>query len=116
MLIDKKSLFINIGIVVGVVLIALLIMYIKSCSGSDYPKEVVECIANNSILYVQAGCHYCEIQEQKFGKDKDLLNIIDCFYEREKCEEITATPSWVINGTLYRGVFEIDELRNMTGC
>ena len=113
---NKKNLFINLGIIVVVGLIAILIIYLKSCSGSDYPREVVECISTNSILYVQKGCHYCKIQEDKFGKNKELLNIIDCFYEGEKCLNIISTPTWVINGTFYRGVYEIDELKNMTGC
>lgn len=115
-MLGKKNFFINLGIVVGVILIALLIIYIRSSIVSNYSKEVVECIGANSTLYTQKGCHYCEIQEQKFGKDKDLLSIIDCFYEVRKCLNISSTPTWIIYGKLYEGVFSVEELKNMTGC
>lgn len=116
MYINKKNFFITLGIIVGVFLIVFVVLYVKSLNYPNPPEELVECIANNSILYIQKGCHYCEIQEQKFGKDKDLLNIVDCFYEENKCLNITATPTWIINGKMYEGVFSIEELKDMTGC
>ena len=111
-----KGRLIILGIIVGILIIALVIIYIKSHKNPDYPKEIIECISEKAVLYVQTGCHYCALQEQKFGKDKDLLNIVDCFYEREKCEGVTSTPSWEINGEIYNGVFSVEELKNMTGC
>ncbi len=118
MYINKKNFFITLGIIIGVVLIALLIIYLKSRAGFNHPREIVECIGANSTLYTQKGCRYCEIQEQKFGKDKDLLNVIDCFYEWEKClkQNISHTPTWLIGGKLYEEVFSIEELKNMIGC
>ncbi len=40
-----------------------------------------------------------------------LINIIDCFYEPEKCEGITNTPTWVFQGEKYVGVQSIEELK-----
>ena len=91
-------------------------MGIKSNAGSNSSMEIVKCIGNNSILYVQKGCHYCQIQEDKFGKNIEFLNVVDCFYTVDKCVNVTATPTWVINETFYKGVYEIDKLKNMTGC
>lgn len=83
-------------------------------------KNNAECIANNSFLYIQEGCGHCEHQLDEFGDFQEDLNIINCFYEREKCwnEEIqiTATPSWLINGNLYRGKKSITELKELTNC
>ncbi len=119
MYINKKSLFINLGIIVGVVLIAFVALYIKSLLTCPNPsEEIVKCIANNSILYVQEGCSHCERQQEIFGECDKMLNIIDCTKTPEKCvaAEIGAIPTWIINGTLYKGIYKIDELKNMTGC
>jgi hypothetical protein len=35
--------------------------------------------------------------EKAFGENYQNLNVVDCFYEREKCSEIEYTPTWIIN-------------------
>ena len=116
-----KSRLITFGIIVGAIIIAGIIIYLQSYFIQDCSEEVAECIGKKATLYVQAGCHYCEIQEDKFGDKLELLNIVDCIENDEniqKCldAEITGTPSWMINGKLHEGVYEIEELKNMTGC
>ena len=51
-----------------------------------------------------------------FGDNLQYLNIIDCFYDRTQCEGITGTPTWIINGEAYKGVQNIDRLKELTGC
>jgi hypothetical protein len=75
-----------------------------------------KCIASNSILYVQLGCSHCKTQENVFGKEYINLNIIDCFYEPQKCANITGTPTWIIKGQQYAGAQTIDKLKELTGC
>jgi len=79
-------------------------------------KNDVLQITSNAILYTQEGCHYCEIQKEKFGEFYELLNITDCFENPEKCLQanIIAFPSWIIRGEIYKGVFEVDELKELT--
>ena len=79
-------------------------------------KEITECIGKNSKIYVQLGCHACESQEELFGDNYQYLNIIDCFYEREKCEGIESTPTWIIKGEKHTGVQPISTLQELTGC
>lgn len=110
-----KSRLVTIGIVLAIALIMFFALY-DFDSPNETPNEIVECIGENSILYVQLGCHYCGVQEEIFGDNLDLINKIDCFYEKEKCGEIQATPTWKINGELYRGVKSIEELQELTGC
>ena len=78
-------------------------------------KNDVLQITSNTILYTQEGCHFCSVQEKKFGEYYELLNIIDCFENPEKCLQanITAFPSWIIRGEIYKGVFEINELKEL---
>ena len=89
-----KSRLITLGLVVGVVLLAVAIILIKPYLITDWPADIVQCIGANSTLYVQKGCHACATQEDEIGKNKEFLNIIDCFYDKEKCLNITATPTW----------------------
>lgn len=111
----KRSNLINIAIVVLVIIIAAIILM----NGKNNPKtdeETSKCIGSKSTLYVQLGCVHCKTQEEMFGDFKKELNIIDCFYERDKCSEIKATPTWDINGKFYEGVQSIETLKELTGC
>ncbi len=107
----------GISFVIIIIVIIFAIFLIRRNSNS-ITKETTMCIANHSELYVQLGCHACEIQGKKFGNNYQYLNIIDCFFEREKCTEkqISATPTWMINGKTYIGVKDIETLKELTGC
>lgn len=109
----RKSSLITIITILAVILIAILILYPKNVNSEI---EVVKCIGKNSVLYVQLGCHACESQESLFGNNSKNLNIIDCFYEKEKCSGIAVTPTWKINDELYKGVQSIEKLKELTRC
>jgi len=108
----KKS-WITLGIIFIIVIISIIILATR---GNGVSEELTNCIGENSELYTQLGCRACEIQEQKFGKNYQYLNIIDCFYEREKCSQIIYTPTWIIKGNQYIGVQSIETLKELTGC
>lgn len=108
----------------GATLIIIIAVLVFAFIVLDKPKppvtteEISKCIGKNSVLYVQLGCSHCKEQEDMFGNNTQYLTKVDCFFEREKCKEkeITATPSWIIKGQKYKGVQEIEILRNLTGC
>jgi|APSaa5957512576_1039674.scaffolds.fasta_scaffold18951_4 hypothetical protein len=109
----SKSNLITVGIILVIVIIVIL------ASNKPVPattKEIVKCIGEKATLYTQLGCHACETQEELFGENYQYLNIIDCFYEREQCSGIEATPTWKINNQLYRGVQSISKLQEITKC
>ena len=56
------------------------------------------------------------MQEKIFGENQKYLNKIDCFYEEDKCLGIEYTPSWIIEGEVYRGVQSLEDLRKFTNC
>ena len=101
-----------------IIILAGIIVYLltKSKAPVQTDEEVIKCIAGESILYVQLGCHACEIQEDLFGENYKYINAIDCFYEVEKCQGIEATPTWEIKGEKYKGVQSIETLQELTGC
>ena len=110
---NKKNLGVTIIIIIAVIAFAIFLMNLNP---NNVPQDTTECIAENSELYVQLGCHACKTQEEMFGEDYEKLNTVDCFYEREKCEGITHTPTWIINGEKIADVLTIEELKELTGC
>lgn len=112
--INKKSL-VTILVILSVMAIAIFAL---TKNTPEFTKEEAICIGENSELYVKLGCSACKIQEDMFGENLEYLNIIDCLYEGDKCaqEEITATPTWIINGEKYIGVQSISKLKEFTGC
>ena len=100
------------------VVLAVLILAITLINKpkEETSNEIAKCIGENSMLYTQLGCHACKTQEDLFGESYQYLQKIDCFYERGKCAEITATPTWLIKGEKYIGVQSIEKLKELTEC
>jgi hypothetical protein len=112
---NKKSFIIN--IIIFVVLIILIILATTIFNKKNQTTEgIAKCIGENSVLYIQLGCHACKTQEDMFGENLNYLEIVDCFYESKKCQSIKATPTWKIKGEYYEGVQSINKLRELTGC
>lgn len=109
---EKKS-WVTFIVIIAVIILAVILMN-KSSGGIS--KKTTICIANNSKVYVQLGCHACENQEKLFGDTYQYLNVTDCFYERDKCSDIQATPTWIINEKKYVGVQSLEKLKELTGC
>ncbi|MFC1682173.1 hypothetical protein ACFL0X_00980 [Nanoarchaeota archaeon] len=134
----KRS-WISILVVVGVLILAVIIIKWPS---ENTDEGVAKCIGENSVLYVQLGCHACEKQEELFGENYQYLNVVDCILEGEKCDNvevelswlsrflcwigvkddcgyelgISATPTWIIDGVDYKGLQSIEKLQELTGC
>lgn len=109
----KKKKGVTLIVILVVIILAIIIM---TRSHPETSKEVAECIGKNSKLYVQLGCSACKIQEEIFGDNYQYLNVIDCWFEGDKCGEIEYTPTWIIKGTKYDEVFSIQTLQELTGC
>ena len=109
----KKSNIITILIILAVIALAIIIIT-RPKPNTDI--ELAKCIGSKSILYTQLGCSHCKIQEDMFGDNYQYLDVIDCFFEKDKCKEISVTPTWLINGQKYEGVQSIEKLKELTGC
>ena len=112
----KKQTLWTIVIIIAVVVLAYFIITGSESKTPQTDEEAAKCIGQNSLLYVQLGCPHCKDQEEMFGDNVKYLNTIDCFYEGDKCADITGTPTWVINGKKYVGVQDIETLKQLTGC
>lgn len=109
----KKN-WLNWIIVIGVIVLVVGIYMWKSSAEVD--ASIAQCIGERATLYVQIGCSHCNTQEQMFGENVDLLNIVNCNLDWTKCSEIEATPTWIIGNESYRGTKSIETLRELTGC
>lgn len=111
----KEKSLVTLLVIILVIIIAVVILT-RSHPESD--EELAKCIGTKAELYSQLGCHACETQEKIFGDNYQYLNVIDCFFEQEKCiqNDIRATPTWIINGEQYLGAHPINKLKELTGC
>lgn len=116
--VKMKKKVVSLGVIIIVVILFALFIILSKNHNVKVDVKVIKCIGSKSTLYVQKGCHYCERQEKMFGDQINSIDVVDCWYEREKCIEqgITATPTWIIYGNKYIGVHSIEELKNLTGC
>jgi hypothetical protein len=105
-------------IIMSIIILAIILISFFSLRkpAPETDEEIIQCIGEKSTLYVQLGCSHCKTQEELFGENLKYINLVDCFYETEKCEEILATPTWMIKGKQYTGVKSIDKLKELTNC
>jgi hypothetical protein len=112
--VNYKSSLITIGIIFAIIIIAYFSLQKPTPVLTD--SELIQCIGENSILYVQVGCSHCEDQKDLFGDNIEHINKIDCFFEPEECEGVQGVPSWKMGNEILLGVKTIDELKELTGC
>ena len=109
-----KKKHVTILVILSVIIFSIIIIFDEP--NTETSEDIVKCIGQNSKLYVQLGCHACESQEEIFGENYKYLDVVDCFYERDKCSEIKYTPTWIIKGEEYVGVQSIEKLKELVGC
>jgi glutaredoxin len=110
-------------VIILVLVLAGTIIYFKSglaTQNNQVSVDAAKWIGNHSVVYVQAGCSHCVDQEAMFGDNWEYINSVDCVASPQNAQtcviaNITATPTWVINGQQYIGVQSIATLEQLTG-
>ncbi|MBM3228313.1 hypothetical protein FJZ20_00270 [Candidatus Pacearchaeota archaeon] len=112
------ALFVLLILIIGVQFTSFSILNLDENKNEGISKELAICIGENSVYYSQTGCPACVTQEDMFGDNIKYISKIDCKLDREKCIDagIQATPTWIIESQLYRGVQTIEKLAELTGC
>ncbi len=102
-------------VVILVLVVSVVFIYFNNKGAPNVDERNAKFIGNNSVLYTQLGCSHCISQEKVFGDNYKYLNVIDCFYDMDKCivANISVTPTWIINGKYYEGKKTIEELKNL---
>ncbi len=109
----KKRRLITFLIILGVIILSIIIL---TRAKAEISENIAKCIGQNAELYTQLGCNGCNTQEELFGENYQYITVIDCWFERNKCLEITHTPTWIIKGEKYPEVYNIEKLKELTGC
>jgi len=116
-----KEKIVTVGIIVLILLVAGAIIYTKNlgiigkATQDNQSEAFAKYLGAHSVLYVQTGCSHCKDQEALFGENLKYLTIVD-ESEMQKFLDanVTATPTWIINGEQYIGVQSIDKLKELT--
>jgi glutaredoxin len=115
----QKENYLFYGSIILVLIILLGVFYLKNnSSSSDVDKEITECIANKTTLYISKNCGHCANQKEILGEHINKFNIVDCVINPKKCSEknILSVPTWGYNDEKIIGVKTIKELKKITGC
>ena len=96
-------------VVLSVIFIVFVILFIKHVSSASI--EDSQFIGERTTLYVQTGCSHCERQLSLFGENIKYIAVIDCFKEPDRCQDITYTPTWVIDNNKYEGFKSVRQLK-----
>ncbi len=120
---DKKKFYSSILIICFFILSFVIYLFFfregpfeNSDSGEIGSPAFFECISKVSKLYVQEWCSHCTNQKKILGEGLKLIETIDCGVEEDKCLDITATPTWIINDKKVLGVQSLENLAKLTGC
>ena len=111
----NKPIYVTLIFIIAVLILAYFSIQNRT-KNQNVSEQVAKCIGQKATLYTQLGCTHCKTQEDIFGDNLKYIKIIDCFYERAKCENITATPTWEIDSKKIIGVKTIKQLRELTKC
>ena len=93
-------------------------------SSSPQKIKFAEFLRENEIsMYSAYWCPHCHDQKQLFGKQAmKELKVIECAkdgkdnqYQLCKTKGVEGFPSWEINGEIYSGVLDLNDLAIMTG-
>lgn len=85
--------------------------------GEDEKLVLAQCLqGKGAILFVSSTCPDCNEQISLFGNDAaKMLNVYSCS-SVEDCPNISALPSWQINGLYYSGLKSLEELIEISEC
>lgn len=116
----KKAISTIVTIIILLIIGLALYFAIGKSPSATVSVEAAQYIGNHSIVYVQAGCSHCTDQENLFGDNWKYISALDCVANQTNTQicinnNISATPTWVINGKQYLGVQSIQMLENLTG-
>lgn len=112
----KKETIFLIAIVLIIIAIIFTINYARG--NGNHTEETMQCIADNSILFVSKTCGHCANQKQILGDSLNLFQIHDINDEVELASQysVTRVPTWIINEQKYEGVRSVSQLKELTRC
>ncbi len=101
-----------------IILLFGAIIYSYSQRPGEY-DDFAKCLTEKGVVvYGNDFCQYTGKQLNYFGRSDKYLNYVKCANNQELCDkkEITITPTWEVNGSMYKSVQTFEKLSSLTGC
>lgn len=111
----KYALIFMIGLIV---VFSIVTIYSYSQRPGDY-DDFAKCLTEKgAVVYGNDFCSYTNKQLNFFGNSDKYLNYVKCVDDQALCDAkgVTLTPTWEIDGKMYKSVQTFDALSALTGC
>ncbi len=87
-------------------------------------EALAKCLSEKGAKFYGASwCGWCKREKEIFGKAAEYLPYVECVDEKTQemtaqCQEaeISAFPTWEVNGEKYTGFKKVRELAGLSGC
>ncbi|MBI2133847.1 hypothetical protein HYU11_04150 [Candidatus Woesearchaeota archaeon] len=118
---NRKDIFLKaaLGFVALMILFGIFLIFKSSSANAAKVDEFTKCLATKDVvIYGNEWCKYTGRQKSMFGESFKNLKYVICDEQKALCDEkqITITPTWEINGTMYRQVQTLEAISQLSGC
>lgn len=82
-------------------------------------KEFASCLnEKNVVFYIDDSCEQCDEQKQIFDSFKLNVDFVNCDLDKNACysSSVDFVPSFKFNGKLYKGIYSLKQIAEITGC
>ncbi|MBI2574266.1 hypothetical protein HYV82_00075 [Candidatus Woesearchaeota archaeon] len=105
---------------IGIALTGLIWLLISSSGAKAKSLDsFAGCLSEKgAVIYGNEWCSYTQRQKNMFGSSFSRIKYVICDQQKKLCDEkqITITPTWEINGSMYREVQKLEALSHLSGC
>ena len=106
----------------SILVLTALLLLVGCSNGNSAPGELdnfAQCLTEKNVkMYGAEWCSHCKNQKAMFGTSFQYIDYVDCDKSKQVCEiaEITGYPTWEIEGRLYPGEQQLNNLATLSGC
>jgi len=115
----KKEKWFENPILYIVIVILAAVVWMAWPSGPGLYDEFAACLSGEGVvMYGTEWCSHCKAQKELFGKSFELVNYVDCDFNKEACliAGVEGYPTWKIGGENYPGEQSFERLASLSGC
>ena len=86
-------------------------------TGEGEINKLITCLNDKDAeFYTSLFCADCEKQQKLFRQEFSSIKQVNCGDKKENCPNIRSIPAWYINGNIYYGYKDLNELKNLSDC
>ena len=108
--------------IISILIITAFLVVVGCSNGNVDPGELdsfAQCLTEKNVkMFGTEWCSHCKNQKAMFGTSFQYVDYIDCDKNKEVCNaaEITGYPTWEVEGKLYPGEQQLNNLASLSGC